>query len=146
VSKAVDLAALIADRVTMRVEKEGKIMSEIPSAAVLNTCLRSEVFLSQFPSVDRISRGSIYSKEFELLEPGYHDLGPGNRILIIGQHPEISDSTETLIRFLKVMEFESEADRTNAVAGAITVLLRDHWPGGKPIVVITATRITPASK
>jgi hypothetical protein len=38
------------------------------------------------------------------------------------------------------MEFASEADRTNAVAAALTVLLRDHWPGHKPAVVITATR------
>jgi len=67
VFKAVHLAALIADRVPMRVEKEGKILSEMPSSNVLNTCLRSEVFLGQFLSVDHISRCSTYNNEFILL-------------------------------------------------------------------------------
>jgi hypothetical protein len=31
-------------------------------------------------------------------------------------------------------------DRTNAVAAALTGLLRDHWPGGKPIILATATK------
>ena len=32
------------------------------------------------------------------------------------------------------------ADRTNAVAAALTTLLRHHWPGEKPLYQITATR------
>jgi hypothetical protein len=52
----------------------------------------------------------------------------------------VSESLETLNTFLGVMDFASNADRTNAVAAGLTVLLRHHWPGAKPIVVITATK------
>jgi hypothetical protein len=38
------------------------------------------------------------------------------------------------------MEFASNADRTNAVGAALTVLLRRFWPGAKPLVLVTATK------
>ena len=38
------------------------------------------------------------------------------------------------------MDFASNADRTNAVAAALTVLLRNHWPGAKPCLVVTSTK------
>ncbi len=38
------------------------------------------------------------------------------------------------------MNFASAADRTNAVAAALTVMLRNHWPGGKPCLVVTSTK------
>jgi hypothetical protein len=38
------------------------------------------------------------------------------------------------------MEFEGGADRTNTVAAALTVLLRDAWRGGKPLLAVTSTR------
>ena len=38
------------------------------------------------------------------------------------------------------MEWESNADRTNAVAAALTVVLRNHFPGGKPIFCVTANK------
>jgi hypothetical protein len=38
------------------------------------------------------------------------------------------------------MDIASESDRTNTVAAALTVLLRDHWLGGKPVLLVTATK------
>ena len=38
------------------------------------------------------------------------------------------------------MEFESPADMANAVAAALTVLLRHLWPGAKPLILITASK------
>ena len=43
-------------------------------------------------------------------------------------------------RFLDVMEFHSNADRTNAVAASLTAMLRNFGPGGKPIIVATANK------
>ncbi len=43
-------------------------------------------------------------------------------------------------RFLDVMAFASASDCTNAVAAALTVMLRNFWPGGKPFVVVTSTK------
>ena len=140
ITKAGELAPLIADRIPMRVEKDGKVVSEMPGAASLNTALRSLVFLDHFRPVDRVTRDSLYFEDFTPTAPGYHDRGEGRRILHVGPPPAISVSMETTTTFLDVMDFDTDADRTNAVAAALTVLLRDLWPGEKPIVVITATR------
>ena len=42
--------------------------------------------------------------------------------------------------FLDVMEWQSNADRTNAVAALLTVPFRRHFPGGKPFVLVTASK------
>jgi hypothetical protein len=47
---------------------------------------------------------------------------------------------EAITKFLDVMDFETNADRTNALAAALTVVLRNHWPGGKPIIAVTANK------
>lgn len=54
--------------------------------------------------------------------------------------PVVSDSMDATNAFLDVMAFETEADHTNALAAALTVLLRNHWLGGKPILVVTANK------
>lgn len=38
------------------------------------------------------------------------------------------------------MAFETDADRVNAIAAALIVILRNLWPGGKPIIVVTSTK------
>ena len=101
---------------------------------------RTEVFLSCFRAVDEVVRTPYYLEDFTLVQPGYHDGGPGKRILYVGAVPEIGDSMATITAFLDVMEFESRADRTNAVAAALTTLLRHHWLGEKPLYQITATK------
>ena len=75
--------------------------------AHLNAMLRSEVFLSCFRAVDEVVRTPYYLDDFTLVQPGYHDGGPGKRILYVGPVPEIGDSMATITAFLDVMEFES---------------------------------------
>jgi hypothetical protein len=140
ITRAGELTPLIADRIPTRVEKDGRVVSEMPVAAVLNTALRSGVFLSHFQPVDQVARTSLYLEDFTPTRPGYHDRGAGRRILHVGPPPVLGESMETVTRFLDVMDFATNADRTNTVAAALTVLLRHQWPGEKPIVVITATR------
>lgn len=140
INRASELAPVLADRVAMVVTKDGKVTSEMPQATHLNAMLRSEVFLSCFRAVDEVVRMPYYLDNFTLVQPGYHDGGPGKRILYLGPIPEISDGMATITAFLDVMEFESPADRTNAVAAALTTLLRNHWLGEKPLVQITATK------
>src|SRR4051794_11983923 len=43
-------------------------------------------------------------------------------------------------RALDRMDFASAADRTNAVAAKLTVLLRNFWPGAKPLLQVTSTK------
>jgi hypothetical protein len=134
------LAPLIADRISMVVTKNGKVTSETPRAEHLNAMLRSEVFLSCFRPVDEVVRTPYYLDDFALVQLGYHDGGSGRRILYVGPVPEISDGMVAITAFLDVMEFASNADRTNALAALLTTLLRHRWLGEKPLVLITATK------
>ena len=138
ITKGSQLAPLIVDRIKMVVEKEGKTVAELPTAAHLAAMLQSEAFLQQFTPVDVVTAHPVYLDDFSLACPGYNDGGPGSRILYIGPHPEIANSTETIER-LNVMAFASQADRTNAVGAALTVLLRRHWLGQKPAIIVTGT-------
>ena len=140
ITKGSELAPVLADRISMIVTKNGKVTSETPQATHLSAMLRSEVFLSCFRPVDEVARTPYYLDDFSLVQPGYHDGGPGKRILYVGPVPEISDSMATFTAFLDVMEFATNADRTNALAALLTTLLRHRWLGEKPLVLITATK------
>ena len=140
ITKAAEFAPLIADRLNLVVMKEDKVTGDMPSAQHLNALLRSEAFLSNFRPVDVVARKPYYKADFSLIQPGYHDDGPGRRILYVGPIPEIAKTTETIKKFLGVMEFESPADAANAVAAALTVMLRHLWPGSKPLILITASK------
>lgn len=139
ISKGPQLEPVLADLLPMQVQKDGKVVRELPTAAHLNAMLRSEKFLSNFLPVDWVTRLPVYLDDFSLARPGYNDCGPGHRILYLGHDPPIIRSTETIDKFLAVMDFASTADRTNAIAAALTVLLRHRWPGEKPVLLVTAT-------
>ena len=140
ITKGSQLAPVIVDRTKVVVKKDGKITSDMLSAAHLNAMLRSEAFLSQFLPVDEVTTLPLYLDDFSLARPGYNDGGPGRRIIFVGPAPEIADSTETMERFLDVMAFATDADRTNTIGAALTVLLRRQWLGQKPVILVTATK------
>ena len=140
VTKGGQLAPIIVDRVPVQVKKGGKKKGSKIDASHLNAMPRSRYFLDKFLPVDHVSDVPVYLPDFSLTATGYNDGGPGNRIVHTGGKAEVSDSLDTIKSFLEVMEFESNADRTNAVAAALTVMLRNFWPGGKPIIVATANK------
>ena len=103
--------------------------------------LLSEAFLGQFQPLDLItSRPMFLPPDFRLTEAGYNAGGDGHRIFYTGGKASVSDSMDTINAFLYVMEWESNADRVNAVGAALTVVLRNFWPGGKPVILATATK------
>ena len=124
----------------MLVMKDDKVLSELPAAVHLNAMLRSEAFLRQFLPVDEVTTQPLYLDDFSLARPGYNNGGLVGGSSMSVPYPEIADSTETMERFLDVMAFASDADRTNTVGAALTVLLRRHWLGQKPVVIVTATK------
>lgn len=140
ITKGTQLAPVVVDRVRMRVEKEGKIVNELPTSSHLTAMLFSEEFLGQFVPVDEVTKTPFFLDDFSLVKPGFNDGGRGNRVLYVGDAQATSSTVETLERFLKVMPFASNADRTNLVAAGLTVPLRRHWPGEKPLILITSTR------
>ena len=128
---------MIVDRVRVEVWKGGKKKGSKIAAAHLNTMLGTETFLGQFRKVDLVTTTPAYLPDFTLTRPGLNG-GDDQRILYVGPEAVVSDSLDAINAFLDVMAFETEADRTNAVAGALTVLLRNHLPGGKPVLVVTS--------
>jgi len=140
IEKGDGLLPVIIDRVPVQIIRDGKPKGGRIPAADLNAMLKSESFLCSFRTVDRISTHPVCLADWTFTVPGFNDGGEGHRILFTGKANEASKSLDTINSFLDVMAFESQADRTNAVAAALTVLARDHWPGGKPIILATATK------
>lgn len=132
--------AVIVDRLPVRVLKNGNTRSqEIPSRH-LETMLRSEIFLQAFRPLDQVVRVPLYLPGFRPTRPGYNDGGPGHRVLYRGPEPRIEPTPVAIPKFLDVMAFASNADRTNAVGAALLVMLRNHWPGAKPLISVTSTK------
>ena len=140
IDKSTLLSPIIADRLRLSVIKRGKPAGCVISAAHLNAILRSELFLSQFKTADLISSQPLFLPDWSLTKPGFNNGGPRQQIVYTGNDVPISNNTDTMSRFLDVMDFHSNADRTNTVAAALTVMLRNFWPGGKPLVAATATK------
>jgi len=140
INSADNLAPILVDRIALRISLEGKSKGSKLSAAHMKAMLRSDSFLDQFSIVDQVSTVPAYLPDFTLTAPGYNDGGSGHRHYHVGEAPRVYDSMDRIHVFLDVMEFATDADRTNAVAAALTVTLRHHWPGAKPIIVSTATK------
>lgn len=140
ITKGAELLPVIVDRVDVIVMRDGKVKGSRINAADLNAMLRSEVFLREFIPVDLITSVPMYLPDFSLTKPGFNEGGPGHRIFYLGSKADPSDDMEAINAFLDVMPFASIADRTNAVGAALIVLLRNHWPGGKPILYVTANK------
>jgi hypothetical protein len=64
----------------------------------------------------------------------------GQRIFFVGAPVAIERGHSTIDQFLDVMAFSTEADRSNAVAAALTVMLRNFWEGAKPLIAVTASK------
>jgi hypothetical protein len=135
------LLAVILDRVVIKVIKDGKSKGGAISAVHLRTMLRSEAFLQCFRAVDEVTdRPRYLAPDFRLTLPGYNDGGFGRRILHVGRAADVSGGRDAIERFLDVMAFETNADRVNTVGAALIVLLRNFWPGAKPIIIATSTK------
>lgn len=137
---AADFAPVIADLLRLTIKRDGKCKGGNLSATVLNAMLRSRVFRSCFTQVDRITTTPEYLPDFSLTQPGDNNGVEGHRVVYVGSPAKISDSLTLINDFLDEMAFPTDADRTNAVAAILTVMLHTHWPGGKPIIVVTATK------
>lgn len=102
--------------------------------------LEAESFLGVFPVVDEISEQPIYREDFSLATPGYNSGKAGWRIFYGGSPVEVADGFEATNRLFDVMHWKSAADRANALALKLTVALRNHWCGGKPMGAILANK------
>ena len=72
-----------------------------------------------------------YLKDFKLTVPGYNNGGLGQRVYYVGEPAAIAPELDVINRYLGVMAFASNADRTNTVGAGLTVMLRNRWPGAR---------------
>lgn len=134
---AKELSPVLIDNIRLSVWKAGKYHAEMPSDGILNKMLASKSFLNSFRRVEEVVTSPVVLADFMPSKPGYNDQGG---ILYLGPAVQIGQGTAAINTFLSVMEFDGTASRTNAIAAALTVLFRQHWPGGKPLVLITANK------
>ena len=140
ITNAGDLAAIIADRVQIEVFKGDVLKGRKVSQTDLKIMLLAETFLQQFHVVDRVVKVPCYLPDFTLVVPGYNDGGHGQRIFYAGAPARTATTHDAIDTFLDVMEFTSNADRTNTIAGALTVQFRNLFLGEKPILAFTSTK------
>ncbi len=140
ISKGGDLAPVIADCIDLHRFHNGKQKEGRLQPTVLNEMLRTEAFLSCFAVLDRVADVPEYLPGFIPTIPGYNNGGEHHRCFYLGERVKPASSCWHMNEFLDVMDFKSQADRANAVAGLLTVMLRQFWPGAKPVIVATASK------
>ncbi len=137
ITSARELAPLLIDHVRITVTKEGKYHGERIAEATLNNMLLSRTFLDNFPKVEQVVTTAIALADFTPSQPGFNQLGG---IFYLGSPIIPAQSLDAIKTFIDVMPWQSNADRTNAVAALVTVPARFHFPGGKPFVFVAASK------
>jgi hypothetical protein len=94
----------------------------------------------ELPVIDAIINSVTYTASWQLTQPGYTDGGEGQRYFYVGKAVTPVRRATRTIEFLNAMSFKTEADKTNALAAALTILLRHMFHGGKPFTCVTANR------
>lgn len=137
ITSAKELAPLLIDNIRIAVTKNDKYHGERVPDSVLNNMLASRTFLQHFHRVEDVVTTPIVLPDFTPTKPGFNDQGG---VLYLGGAVATSSSMDAIHKFLDVMEWQNDADRTNAIAAALTVPFRHHFPGGKPFVLVTASK------
>jgi hypothetical protein len=137
IATARDLTSLLIDYVRIAVIKNGKYQGERIASETLTAMLHAKVFLKNFREVKDVATTPVVLSDFTLAQPGYNEL---DAVLYLGSATGSAAKMDATIRFLDVMEWASNADRTNAVAAFLTIPHRLWWPGGKPFILVTANK------
>jgi hypothetical protein len=137
ITTAKELAPLLIDNIRIAVTKNGKYHGERPADSVLNNMLASRTFLANFRRVEEVVTTPIVLPDFTPTHSGFNAQGG---VLNLGPAVATSNNLDAITKFLDVMEWQNSADRTNALAAALTVPFRPHFPGGKPFVLVTASK------
>ncbi|HEY1602285.1 MAG TPA: hypothetical protein VGG64_21970 [Pirellulales bacterium] len=134
------LSPAVIERCSVVFVGERKAKCDLIPIRHLSGMLGTDAFLNNFRPLDRFVRMPMYLPDWSLSRPGYNDGGPGHRMYYDGVEAKVSEEIAGITAFLDVMAFASNADRTNAVAAALTVMLRNHFLGAKPVLAVTATK------
>ena len=140
INDVVDFEAIIRENLTVRVIKKGKETGNSIPSGDLKVLLRSSKLQGCLPQVDRVTDVVTFSSLWDITRPGYNQGPDGERVFFTGS-AVIPKREPTKIRaFLAAMSFKSKADLANALALALTVLVRHMWAGRKPFGAVTANK------
>lgn len=137
IATAKELAPLLIDHVRIAVTKSGKYHGESVAQTTLNHMLMARTFLNKFPKSEEVVTTPVILPDMSPSHPGFN---PQGGIVYLGEAVVIGKGIDTINRFLDVMEWQGDADRTNAVAAALSVPFRRQFPGGKPFVLVSASK------
>lgn len=125
---------------TVRTMNDGKLKScEVPKKD-LEVLIATPELQRELPQIDHITNVVTYTNDWRITKPGYNDGSEGERYFYTGTEVTPKREPTRTREFLDAMCFKTKADRTNAVALALTILLRQKFPGGKPFAPVTANR------
>lgn len=134
---AKELAPLLIDNVAIAVVKNGKYHGDRVTEATFGNMLPAKSFLRHFKVVKNVVTTPVILSDETPCNSGYNFQ---DGILYLGQPASVGSGMDKINTFLDVMEWQSNADRTNAVAAFLTVPFRHRWPGGKPFILVTANK------
>ncbi|MBL8798666.1 MAG: hypothetical protein JNM56_32530 [Planctomycetia bacterium] len=137
ITTAKELAPLLIDHVRIAVIKSGKYHADRIGEPSLHSMLHSRSFLNNFAKVEDVVTTPVVLSDYTASQPGYN---AKDSILYLGPAVATRKGHGTIDQFLDVMGWQSDADKSNAVAALLTVPFRHHFPGGKPLVLVTATK------
>src|SRR5262249_50772949 len=112
IATAKELAPLLIDNVVIAVIKNGKYHGDRVSEVTLGNMLHAKSFLRHFKTVKDVVTTPVVLSDQTTTNPGYN---PQDGILYLGQDVSVASGMDAITRFLDVMEWQSNADRTNAV-------------------------------
>jgi hypothetical protein len=135
ITTAKELSPLVIDNIRITVTKNGKYHGQRIPSEVLGDMLRSRHFLGNFPEVKEVVTTPIVLSDNTFSRPGHN---APDAVLYLGPAVTTAQNTDDIHQFLDVMQWASNADRTNAVAALLTVPFRYRFPGGKPLILVTA--------
>jgi hypothetical protein len=137
IATAKQLAPVIIDNIRIMITKNGKYHGDRIPSETLGNMLGSRHFLGNFRYVKKVVTTPIVLSNDTPSQPGYN---APDAILYLGPAVATAPNTDTIRRFLDLIEWASNADRTNAVAALLTVPFRFRFPGGKPLILVTASK------
>ncbi len=140
ITTAVEFEACIRERFDVAVLKRGQFEGRAIPPLDLRVLMASDALRSPLRTVDHVTSVATYNSAWQLTKPGYNGGDVGDRFYYTGEAVKPVRDPVLIRHFLDAMCFKTEADRTNVVALALTMILRFKWPGGKPFCAVTANK------
>jgi hypothetical protein len=141
INNAVELEGFIRYKFKIQVISGGQHSGFVIPSSHLKVLLKTGALQEMLPVVDLVTDVPTYNSEMRITRPGYNDGPEGQRFYYTGEAVAPKPEPTRIRAFLSAMSFkDKEADATNLVGLALTLLFRHMFPGAKPFAVVTANR------